>query len=327
MRIRVFLVFLFLLAGRAALSATELEQLNFGVISTESNANLRERWEPVLSDMAKAIGMPVKGFYVTDYNGVIEGMRFNKVQVAWLGNKSAMEAVDRSNGEIFAQMVHTDGTCGYYSVLIARKDHLSIKTLDDVFAQSKSLSFGNGDPNSTSGFLVPGYYLFSKRNVDPKQIFKIVTTNNHEGNLLAILNHQLDVATCNTELLTKFEAKFPGRIDKEINLLWTSPMIPSDPLVYRRDLPDQLKTRIRDFVFSYGKTPEQKAILKNVNDLSQFRPSSNDQLATVRQLELAKTEAAIKADSSLDQQTRDAKVREIDQKLEDLNKLVNGGSR
>jgi phosphonate transport system substrate-binding protein len=327
MCIRAFLVFLFLFTGRAGLSATELQQLNFGVISTESNTNLRERWEPVLSAMAKAIGVPVKGFYVTDYNGVIEGMRFNKVQVAWLGNKSAMEAVDRSNGEIFAQMVHTDGTCGYYSVLITRKDHPLIKTIDDVFAQAKSLSFGNGDPNSTSGFLVPGYYLFSKRNVDPKQIFKIVTANNHEGNLLAILNHQLDVATCNTEALAKFEARFPGRIDKEINVLWTSPMIPSDPLVYRRDLPEQLKTRIRDFIFGYGKVPEEKVILKNVNDLSQFRPSSNDQLATIRQLELAKAKAAVQADSSLDQQTRDARVREIDQKLEDLNKLVNGEPR
>jgi phosphonate transport system substrate-binding protein len=75
MCIRVFLVFLFLFAGRVALSATEVQELNFGVISTESNANLRERWEPVLSAMAKAIGLPVKGFYVTDYNGVIEGMR------------------------------------------------------------------------------------------------------------------------------------------------------------------------------------------------------------------------------------------------------------
>ena len=104
-------------------------------------------------------------------------------------------------------------------------------------------------------------------------------------------------------------------------------MIPSDPLVYRRDLPEQLKTRIRDFIFGYGKAPEEKAILKNVNDLSQFRPSSNDQLATIRQLELAKAKAAVQADSSLDQQTRDARVREIDQKLQDLNKLVNGEPR
>jgi phosphonate transport system substrate-binding protein len=324
MYIYLFVICLYFCAGHALSASIQLPQLNFGVISTESNANLRERWEPLLSDMAKAIDMPVKGFYVTDYSGVIEGMRFNKVQVAWLGNKSAIEAIDRANGEVFAQMVHTDGTCGYYSLLIARKDHPLIKTLDDVFAQAKSLRFGNGDPNSTSGFVVPGYYLFSKRNVDPKKIFKIVTTNNHEGNLLAILNHQLDVATCNTELFTKFDARFPGQIDKEINVLWKSPMIPSDPLVYRRDLPEALKTRIRDFFFSYGNTPQEKAILKKMNDLSQFRPSSNDQLATIRQLELAKAKDGIEADGSLDEQTRDAKVREIDRKLEDLNRLVNG---
>ena len=40
--------------------------------------------------------MPVKAFFATDYAGVIEALRFNKAQVAWMGNKSAMEAVDRA---------------------------------------------------------------------------------------------------------------------------------------------------------------------------------------------------------------------------------------
>jgi phosphonate transport system substrate-binding protein len=91
MYIYLFVICLYFCAGHALSASIQLPQLNFGVISTESNANLRERWEPLLSDMAKAIDMPVKGFYVTDYSGVIEGMRFNKVQVAWLGNKSAIE--------------------------------------------------------------------------------------------------------------------------------------------------------------------------------------------------------------------------------------------
>ena len=52
----------------------------------------------------------IKSFYAPDYAGVIEAMRFNKVQVAWYGNKAAMEAVDRSNGEVFAQVMYADGT-------------------------------------------------------------------------------------------------------------------------------------------------------------------------------------------------------------------------
>jgi phosphonate transport system substrate-binding protein len=97
--------------------------------------------------------------------------------------------------------------------------------------------------------------------------------------------------------------------------------------VYRRDLPEALKTRIREFVIGFGKTKEEKAILKEVNDLSEFCPSSNDQLATIRQLELFKAKAAVETDGGLDQQTREMKIREIDQKLEDLNKTVNGRSQ
>src|SRR5499426_3179043 len=144
--------------------AKAAEDVNFGIISTETTANLRTIWDPFLADMTKKTGLSIKAFYASDYAGVIEAMRFNKVQVAWFGNKSAMEAVDRAGGEIFAQMVNADGTQGYYSHLIVHKDS-ALQTLDDVLKNSKSLSFGNGDPNSTSGFLVPGYYVFAKNGI------------------------------------------------------------------------------------------------------------------------------------------------------------------
>src|SRR5262249_37744657 len=97
-------------------------ELNFGVISTEASINQKKNWEPFVEAMSKAIGIKVKAFYATDYAGVIEAMRFNKVQVAWYGNKSAIEAVDRSNGEVFAQVVSKDGSTGYYSHIIVRAD-------------------------------------------------------------------------------------------------------------------------------------------------------------------------------------------------------------
>ena len=75
--------------------------INFGIISTESTQNLKEAWMPLIKDMQSAIGMPVKPFFAPDYAGVIEAMRFGKVHVAWFGNKSAMEAVDRAGGEVF----------------------------------------------------------------------------------------------------------------------------------------------------------------------------------------------------------------------------------
>src|SRR5262249_21281958 len=105
--------------GVAAQTPTEI---NFGVISTEASINQKKNWEPFLQDMSKATGFKVNGFYATDYAGVIEAMRFNKVHVAWFGNKSGMEAVDRANGEVFARVVARDGSVGYYSHIIVHKD-------------------------------------------------------------------------------------------------------------------------------------------------------------------------------------------------------------
>ena len=76
------------------------QEVNFGFISTEQSQNLRSDWQPLIDDMEKQTGLKVKAFFASDYAGIIEGMRFNKVQLAWMGNKSAMEAVDRSIANI-----------------------------------------------------------------------------------------------------------------------------------------------------------------------------------------------------------------------------------
>ena len=89
------------------------KELNFGIISTDSSSALKSLWQPFLDDLSKATGMKVNGFFATDYTGIIEGMRFGKVQVAWHGNKSAIEAVDRAGGEVFAQFIDLEGRPGY----------------------------------------------------------------------------------------------------------------------------------------------------------------------------------------------------------------------
>ena len=101
-----------------SVGAHAADTINFGIISTESSQNLRTIWDPFLEAMKAQTGLEVKPFFASDYAGVIEGMRFGKVDVAWYGNKSAMEAVDRANGEVFAQTVDSEGNPGYWSLLI-----------------------------------------------------------------------------------------------------------------------------------------------------------------------------------------------------------------
>ncbi len=299
--------------------AAEIKELNFGIIATEKAGAMKQMWEPFLADMTKAVGLKVNGFYATDYAGIIEAQRFNKVHIAWYGNKAAIDAVDRSSGEVFAQFVDLDGTPGYYSYLITHKDS-SIKTLDQVLKNGKEYTFGIGDPSSTSGTLVPSYYVFTLNNLDPKTHFKVMRSSNHEGNFLAVLNKQVDLATSNSEMTEKMKEKSPEKME-QIRILWTSPLIPRDPLVWRKDLPSDVKKKVQDFVTGYGKDEREKEILKNMYRLAGFKASTDAQLIPIRQLELFKDRKKAEADENMNAADKKVKLDEIDAKLAALAKL------
>ncbi len=305
----------------ACVAQADPSEIVFGIISTDSSANLKAEWAPVLTDMEKKTGLKIKPFFASDYAGIVEAMRFNKVQVAYYGNKSAMEAVDRADGEIFAQAIQANGQPGYFSVLIAHKDS-EIQTLDDVLKNPGKYNFANGDPNSTSGYLVPAYYVFGLNHIDPKTHFKRVVSGSHETNIMAVLNKQVDLATNNTNDLERVGRNLGDRI-KDIRVIWTSPLIPADPLVWRKDLAPDVKKKIGDFFFTYarsGSPEEQARERKNLEVLvfSAFKPSNNDQSLPIRQLEFFKDRVRIENDAKLAPAEKAAKLAEIDSHLAEL---------
>src|SRR5690606_7078132 len=258
------------LAWSGLAQADEPKTLNFGIISTESSQNLKAQWEPFLAAMSEQTGMQIKAFFAPDYAGIIQGMRFDKVDVAWYGNKSAMEAVDRAGGEVFMQTVAADGSPGYWSLLIAHKDS-PINSVEDMLKNAKDLTFGNGDPNSTSGFLVPSYYVFAQNNVEPNKIFKRTLNASHEVNALSVANKQVDVATFNTEGMERLQNTNPAKA-AEIKEIWRSPLIPSDPIVWRTNLPEEAKTSIREFFANYGENDQEMKVLAGLQ-WGKFRKS------------------------------------------------------
>ena len=301
----------------ASLTASA-QEINFGIIATDSASVERDRWEPLFRDMEKKTGLTIKSFYAPDYAGVVEAMRFNKVQVAWYGNKAAMDAVDRSSGEVFAQVQKADGSLGYNSLLITQKDS-PYNNLGDVLKNSKSINFGIGDPGSTSGFLVPSYYVFALNKVDARTSFKTIRNASHGANIQAVLARQLDVATNNTEEIEKLEATKP-EVAKELKIIWKSPLIPNDPLVWRKDLDPAVKAKLKGFLLAYGKSDADKAVLKNIYNYSGFRESSNEQLVPIRQLELFKDRRKVENDEQYSAEEKAKLIAEIDKKLAALNK-------
>jgi len=301
--------------------AQDVKTLNMGIISTETSSNLKSAWQPVIDDLSKALGVQVKPFFASDYAGIIEGMRFNKVQIAWYGNKSAMEAVDRANGEVFASVIDKDGNPGYWSLLIVRKDS-DLKSVEDVIKNGKNLTYGAGDPNSTSGTAVPGYYLWGANKVEPKTLFKAVRISNHETNLLSVLNKQVDVAVNNTENFERYRINTGKNAYDDVRVLWKSPLIPADPLVYRKDLPPELKKKIQNFFVNYGKGADAAREKQALATLTYqgFRVSSDAQLVPIRQIELAKEKAKIESDTTLAAADKEKKLADVSRRLAELDR-------
>jgi phosphonate transport system substrate-binding protein len=264
--------------------------LNFSILSAESRQSAEADWAPFLADMSKATGLTVKPFFGTNYTGLIEAMRFDQTDVGWFTNQSGLEAVRRSGGEVFARSVNPTGVDGYEAVIIVRKG--SGLTLDKVLACDRSIDFGMGDAKSTSGTLAPMTYLFAPRGIDPNTCFRTVKSANHEANLFAVGNGVLGAATNNTasmDRLTLLETDIARRTLERVEIIWRSPRIPEDPLIWRKNLDPALKKKISDFMFSYGvgDTPEaqrQRAVLVRIQTLP-FAPADDSHLLPVREME------------------------------------------
>jgi len=319
--IRAFLI-LFVVAISAMSVQAQERVLSFGLVPTESHRTLKEIWQPFLDDMSETIQVPIKCKTYDDYAGVIWAMGAGNVQIAWMGNKSAIEAVDRAGGEIAFKTVDTDGAEGYWAHLITGANS-GFAGERDVFVRAGEITFGNGDPNSTSGYVVPGYYLFARNGVEPRAIFKRVTQANHQENLFAVAEGRVDVATSNNIALKRFKALYPAKFHS-IRVIWTSPLIPSDPIVWRKSLPHELKARISAFILDYGRASpgkstarldHERSVLSDMT-YSGFVGSSDLQLIPVRRLELFQLRCRIEADPSLDTQQRALKVKELDDEIQ-----------
>jgi phosphonate transport system substrate-binding protein len=300
-----------------------VKTLTFGVLPTDSIARLKKWYEPFAEALDEKMGpnYRIETRYASDYAGIIEAMRFGKIDFSHYGNKSAIEAVDHAGAEVFAQYVSASGSPGYWSHIIVHKDS-PYDTIDEVIEDGDKLVFGNGDPNSTSGFLVPGYYVWAQRGINPREHFKEVRNASHEANCLAVAKKQVDFATNNNMSIKRFKQNFP-EMGKSIKKIWQSPLIPSDPMAWRRDLPKEDRTALKAALLAFGRSgpnaEREREILANLGEgKAPFLNSDNRQLIPIRQLELAKEKMRIEANEDLTPRNKAKRLEKIQIELRNL---------
>jgi phosphonate transport system substrate-binding protein len=230
--------------ARAADWKSQYPELTFAVVPAENATGVSDRYAPFVDYLSKELGVPVKLRVASDYAAVIEGQRAGNIQIAYYGPASYSTAfLTGVKTEPFVTTRNNDGAIGYYSVIYVKAES-PYKDIHDL----KGKTIGFVDPNSTSGYNAPRFYLH-KAGIEVDDFFgKSVVTGSHENAVIAVEKGTVDCAANwwnadDDSNLTRMVKK--GMAKKEdFRIVFKSELLPGSPYAYLSSLPDDLKKSI-----------------------------------------------------------------------------------
>ena len=232
------------LAAAVALGAAAAQEqvIRFGLIPSEDADKLIADSQPFISALEKNIGMKVKPFVAIDYSAVIEALKSDKLEIAFLGPNAYVLAKDKVKAQIEPVgrgVMELTGTSAYKALIITHPN----KPIGNV-ADLKGKTFALVDPASTSGNLVPRY-VFANHGITPEKDFKSVYySGTHQASLIAVKEGKVDAAAIADEVYNLAIAK--GQIKPtDLKVVFESEPIPGSPFVVRTNLPKDLQEKLR----------------------------------------------------------------------------------
>jgi len=308
------------LAGAAgALQAADsspaaVAPIRFGILPIGSAAESLEQWRPLLNDLHKHLGVPVTTVSVGSYAGLSDAIGAQRVDIAFLSGKLAVEAVIHQHMQVFAQFVRSDGARGNVAMLVVRADS-PIRTLADLLDASGRWSYARSEHLSVTGYVAPEAYVFAPRGLNSDTFFARVEVGDHQGNLLAVVNREVDVASSNNPDLDLFRRNFP-REAAQLKVIWRSPLIPSGVLVLREGIAPALRARLTAFLLAYGSSPgaageRERSQLARIPDLGGFAAETDQVLQPFVDMQYALLRAQAEHSQWVSPQARRARLEQI----------------
>ena len=288
------------LTGAALAQNADVSEFRIGILGGENAQDRMNSYECLRSYTEERLGVPAKLFAPADYNGVIQGLLGGTLDMAWLG-ASAYAAVYLQDPEAVEPVlvkINLDGSYGYHSIGFARKD-AGINTLEDM--QGKV--FGIGDPNSTSGYLIPSIEIpqTTGATMESGDYFgEVKFTGGHEQTIVAVNNG--DVAGGvpwadgqgnwedgdNSGALRK--AVDAGLVDmNDLVEIWRSKPIPEGPVVLRKDLPEEVKATMTQLVDELHEMDADCAYGVAAGERLGFDPIAHDAYVSIVEARKAKS--------------------------------------
>ncbi len=292
------------LAATTALTSTafaeEITEFRIGILGGENAQDRLNAHECLKEYTEETLGVPVKIFTPADYNGVIQGLLGGTMDYAWLGASSyaAVHIQDPDAVEAVLVKINLDGSYGYHSIGFARKDS-GISSLQDL--QGKT--FGFGDPNSTSGYLIPSIEIPQEGDeitMNSGDYFgEVKFTGGHEQTVLAVVNGDIDGGVTWADGQGNWEDGYnSGQLRKMVDNglidmndlveIWRSKPIPEGPIVLRSALPQDVKDKMTALIDNMYETDAECAYNISAGESLGFDPITHAAYVSIVEARKAK---------------------------------------
>jgi len=288
------------LTGAALAQSADVTEFRIGILGGENAQDRMNSYECLRGYTEERLGVPAKLFAPADYNGVIQGLLGGTLDMAWLG-ASAYAAVYLQDPEAVEPVlvkINLDGSYGYHSIGFARKD-AGINSLEDM--QGKV--FGFGDPNSTSGYLIPSIEIpqTTGATMESGDYFgEVKFTGGHEQTIVAVNNGDVAGGVTWADGQGNWEDGYnSGALRKAVDAglvdmndlveIWRSKPIPEGPVVLRKDLPEEVKATMTALVDELHEMDADCAYGVAAGESLGFDPIAHDAYVSIVEARKAKS--------------------------------------
>lgn len=257
------LITFLLIVSCSSKQANEIpDELVYGMIVGSDPEMQLARYDKVVDYLSQKLGIKVKYIKGTDYAAIIEAMKTGKVHIATTGSFSYLIASAKADAEPLVCTRYRDGRRNFSGSILFTHPESGLNSMEDVVNRASDLSVAFSDPASTSGYLYPLSYLRSLE-LEPEDAFKeVLFAGSHTAGIFSTISGKVDVAATYSIALERLERK--NRISSDqYKILWRSEEIPPSPVYVRKDLPEPIKTQIRDaFVNMHQEAPDILELIK-----------------------------------------------------------------
>lgn len=244
-----------LVLGLAALGAQAQTVLRVTAIPDESPTELARKFAPLGQYLESKLGMTVEWTPVTDYAAAVETLVNKKIDLAWFGGFTFVQASVRSGGKVIP-LVQREEDEKFRSVFITDAGS-GIAKLEDL--KGRTLSFGS--QSSTSGHLMPRSFLLAAK-IDPDADLKRVSFSGaHDATIAAVASGKVDAGALNISVWEKFVAE--KKVDPaQVKVFFTTPGYYDYNWTVHADMPAELRNKLQQaFLALDANTPQGKEIL------------------------------------------------------------------